>query len=295
MTGRLLRPSLVAYNGYDSGLGNRVRVVLGAKSLAELEDREFYYVWPTGKLFGPTFDDLWKFDGRTVSRSTSRLLAKFYPYVDESLTWLDDAKRNERVWQIRTGSPIVLPDAARPWTDEFRNLMPAPQIADRVNRVFDAELRGQPYVGVMIRAHAVSHAKTREVSPVQWFVERMEKVREQHPDVRFFVSCDVEDVQREIVRTFGRSVALEDKGAYNSIDGIRSGVCDLYLLGSSSYLIGPHWSSFIHLARHLAAEQVSMETAVVPNHGEVDIRSAGLVDDPLRPSVRHPAGVRPPV
>ena len=290
MTLRLLRPSLIAYNGYDSGLGNRIRVVLGSKSLAEFENREFYYVWPTGKLFGPKFEDLWDFRGRTVSRAVSRGLAKLYPYVDESLTWIDDAKRGEREWQIRTGSPLLLPPGARSWEDEFRGLVPERSIAARVEKIFDAELRGAPYVGVMIRAHHVSHAKTREASPISWFVDRMRQVREQEPDAKFFISCDVEAVQREIMQEFPHSCALTDKGGYNSVEGVRSAVCDLYLLASSSYLIGPHWSSFIHLARHLSADAVTMETAVLTGSSLIDVRSAGVVDNPLRPSARQNVG-----
>jgi hypothetical protein len=286
----VLRPALIAYNGYDSGLGNRVRVVLGCKSLAELEGRDFRYVWPTGKLFGPTLPELWHFTGSTVSRSTSRLLARVYPYVDETLDWLDDAKRRERIWQIRTGSPIRLPPAARAWQDEFRALEPVSHIAAQVQAFFDQELRGRPYVGVNVRAHAVSHQLTRDTSPVDWFIHRMSEIRGNDHSVRFFLSCDVPEVQERILAEVPGCVAQTDKGTYNSVEAVRSAIADLYLLAGSGYLLGPHFSSFVHLAEHLAGDRLTLETPVSPGEAEPDYSGHGIVDDPLRPYAR--VGVR---
>ncbi|GAA4975374.1 hypothetical protein [Kineococcus glutinatus] len=284
----LPRPSLIAYNGYDTGLGNRVRVVLSAQSLAEHEGRRFYYVWPTGPRFGPRFADLWVHPtrGRVVPRALSRGLARLYPYVDESLTWLDDAKRAERVWQVRTGNALALPAGAAPWEDAFRALEPVPAIRERVGRFFDANLRGEPYVGVMIRAHTVSHRRTRETSPVEWFVERMQEIRRHDPSTRFFVSCDVPEVAARVTAAVPGSCTQLDKGAYNSTEGVRASIADLYLLASSGHLIGPHFSSFVHLAQHLVRERLDFETPLTQAAGPVDHRRHGVVRDPLRPAHR---------
>lgn len=284
------KKSLIAYNGYDSGLGNRVRVVLGAKSLAALEQREFFYVWPVGPLFGPTMSDLWNFSGSTVTRVVSRVLARRWRYVDHTLDWLTPAKRREHLWQVRTGSPLVLPAEARSWTDEFRALEPVAEIADTVNQIFDERYRGAPYIGVMIRAHQVSHAKTIDASPVQWFVDRMLEIRASAPDVPFFLSCDVPEVQERVMTQVSGCFGQTDKGAYNSVRAVRASVVDLYLLASSGYLLGPHFSSFIHLAEYLSGEMLTMETAPANRHGAVDFVSVGLVADPLRPHARTGAG-----
>jgi hypothetical protein len=282
-----LRKSLIAYNGYDVGLGNRLRVTLGAKSLAEFEGREFYYVWPTGDRFGPRMSDLWHYQGRTLTRATSRLMARRWPYVDESLTWLDDAKRAERIWQLRTGSELVLPAGARPWDDELRELRPVDAIAAAVSSAFDQHLADAPYVGVMIRAHQVSHARTREASPVDWFIKRMHEIRRESPDVRFFVSCDVLDVQRRVLSEVPGSWAQPDKGGYNTTEGVRAAVVDLYLLASASHLIGPHFSSFVEMAVYLSGRRLGLETSTSAVTGPaIDLAAAGRVRDPLRPAER---------
>ena len=281
-----LTPTLIAYNGYDSGLGNRIRVVLGCRSLAELEGRDFRYVWPTGKLFGPTLPELWHVTGPTVSRATSRLLARFYPYVDETLDWLDAHKREELVWQIRTGSPIQLPPGAGPWQEEFRSMQPVDEIARPIRAVFDSELRGRPYVGVNVRAHAVSHQATRDTSPVDWFIRRMSELRSEDADVRFFVSCDVPEAQDRILAAVPGCVAQTGKGEYNSTAAVRAAIVDLYLLAASGYLLGPHFSSFVHLAEHLAGDRLTLETPVTGAPAQPEYAAHGVVDDPVRPSLR---------
>lgn len=287
MTGAGGRKYLIAYNGYRSGLGNRVRVVLAAKSLAAFENRTFMYVWPTGRKFGPRMSDLWVVDGgRRVSRATSRLLARRYPYVDETLTWLDDRARDQRVWQIRTGGKIKLPAGARTWQEEFRGLVPVPAIAGVVRDFHREHLAGRPYIGVMIRAHTVSHATTLEVSPVEWFVTRMQEIRRTDPDVEFFVSCDVPEVQRDVMARIGGCHAQTDKGPYNSTRAVRSAVADLYLLACSGYLLGPYMSSFIHLSEYLSGDVLRLETAKTGPPNDVDFRTAGIVLDPLKPWVR---------
>lgn len=278
---------LVAYNGADAGLGNRLRVVLGSAILAELEQRELLYVWPTGPKFEPAFADLFDFSGgQSIPRWLSRAAAKKWPYVDESLDWLTPAKRQQRVWQIRTGSEIRLPPGAQHWGERLRQLTPAADIASRARALFDDQLRGRPYVGVMIRAHAVSHQKTKDSSPISWFTDRMTAIRALDPDVVFYVCCDVPGVQAEIVDRFGACVAQTDKGEYNTVAGVKSAVVDLYLLAGAQYLVAPHFSSFLHLARHLAEDVIPFETPVTPPRVAYGRERLGLVDDPVRPWLR---------
>lgn len=279
--------SLIAYNGADSGLGNRVRVVLGAKVLAEHERRKLFYVWPTGTLFGPRFTDLWDFAGGTrVARSVSRALATLYPYENADVAAAPAAVRARRVRQIRTGGELLLPTGLRSWREEFRDLTPAADIAERVRMFYDQQLRGRPYVGVQIRAHSVSHPQTKEASPVSWFAGRMRQIAARQPGTAFFVSCDVPDVVTSLKAEIPHIHALSDKGAYNTVAGVKSAVVDLYLLASSGYVLGPHYSSFLHLADYLAAERVPIETSQHTPPDIIDLDARGWAADPLRPGQR---------
>ena len=85
-------------------------------------------------------------------------------------------------------------------------------------------------------------------------------------------------------------VGQRDKGPYNSTQAVRASVVDLYLLASSGYLLGPHFSSFIHLAEHLAGDRLVLETPVTGIGDATSYRDQGVVSDPTRPFVRELAG-----
>ncbi|MET3805225.1 hypothetical protein ABIB25_002226 [Nakamurella sp. UYEF19] len=256
--------------------------------LANYQKREFVYVWPTGKKFEPRLEDLWNFsEGRRISKYVSRALATVAPYHERDLTGTGGPGEGPRIIQVRTGAELIVPAGLRSWREEFCHLIPHPAIAARVHRIFEEELAGHPYVGVQIRAHAVSHEQTRATSPVSWFVERMQEISEIHPGVRFYLSCDVPEVFREVATKIPNIVGIPDKGLYNSTEAIRGAIVDLYLLACSGYLIGPWFSSFIHLAEHLAADRQLLETGKAPKTGPIDYESLGVAVDPLRPFERR--------
>ena len=281
--------SVIACNGYLHGLGNRIRVTMGAKILAETHGRKFHYVWPTGPKFGPQLHDLWVVDDRSIRRLTSKLLSLRYPYRDASLSWLDDAAEDEQVWQIRTSHALHLPTDGRSWHEEFRALRPVREIADLVRSFHSAHFADGPYVGVMVRAHSASHTKTLEASPIDWYLDRMKEIRAASPDVKFFVSCDLPAAQQQLIDEIGNCFGLQDKGAYNSVAGVRSAVADLYLLAGSGYLLGPHYSSFVEMAQFLAGSSLVLETAGAPRSAlqPRDFWSMGMVLDPVTPSKRR--------
>ena len=136
-----------------------------------------------------------------------------------------------------------------------------------------------------MRTHAVSHAKTIESSPVEWFANRMRQIRADHPDVPFFLSCDTPEAQEQLAGEFDGCVFLTDKGGYNTVKGVRSGLVDLYLLASSQHLIGASFSSFVEMAVFLCDGVVPFERPDQPLVGEFSL-SLGLAEDPLRPALR---------
>ena len=281
---------LIVCNRYLHGLGNRIRVVLGGRVLARTEGREFAYVWPTGAKFGPRLTDLWNVDYRHVPQSLSRLLSVRYPYRDDpSLSWIDDSTRMDRLWQIRTGHALALPERSGTWQQEFRSITPIPLVADRIRTFHRQHLAGAPYVGVMVRAHSASHQQTLSASPIEWYVRRMLEIRAESPEVTFFVSADVPSVGRQLAAQIGNCCLLEDKGDYNTVVGVQSSVADLYLLAASGYLLGPHYSSFVEMAQFLAGDGLVLETSRTSAARPTDYRSLGTADDPTVPSLRSPS------
>lgn len=277
MNNASLDATLLATNISSAGLGNRMRFTLSALSLAESTGREFCYAWPQSDKFRPALTDLWHFEHAEITWAESIEIAKTYPYVGTS----EDLKAEDSLWHLRSGNPLTLPAGAQTWFERLRKLTPTQVVRERVETYFDG-LRGAPYVGVSIRAHEQSHAKTKEGSPVSWYLNRMAEILVQFPNMKFFISCDVPEVQDQIVSTFPSSIGLADKGKYNSAEGVVASVVDLYLMASSSYMIVPYWSSFPIMAWELAGRRIAMENSRAGRR-EIDIAEVPLTFDPLRP------------
>ncbi|WP_454932629.1 hypothetical protein [Actinomyces oricola] len=280
------RKSLLIYTGRKDGLGNRMRALLSGKALAETEDRDLYYVWSADSYFAPRLDQLWHLDGaRLVPRLVSRAISPLHRYRGTDFSTVSAADRAAHLWQVRTrGMELTTGPQVRPWGAELRRLTPIAPIAERVRDTFASGLAGRPYVGVQVRAHTSRHAKTAAF-PVEWFAERMRAIREQAPDITFFLSCDTEEVQAGLIKEFGNCVALEDKGGFNTVEGVQSSIADLYLLASAQHLIGAAHSSFVEMAVHLCGGIIPFERPNQPLEGDLDL-SLGLAANPLTPAQR---------
>lgn len=274
---------VLAYNARSNGLGNRLRVTLGARNLARARGRHFAAVWPTGPLFQPRFRDLFRGqDWPDVPWVAAQALGRFVTFRDEHLDDIDVASSSP-VWLIRTGGVLQVPGDVRSWEEDLRELHPVQTIADKVTQLH-SRFGDQPYLGVQVRTHAVSHGKTREASPVDWFTTRLDAIRRDAPELRFYFSCDVAEVQRELIERYPGSVGLDDKGAYNSVQGVQSGVVDLFLLASAGYVLGPAHSSFVELAVRLADHAIPFENSLKEPQLAPDTFTRA--PDPLHPALR---------
>ncbi len=281
---------VVAHARRYHGLGNRVRAVLGARTLARSEGRDFAYVWPVNREFGASLSDLWQVEDRRIPAALSRALTVRYPFRDnDAARWVDDEARRERVWQIRTPHALLLPAGAGSWTEELRALSPARSIGEEVSGFHRARLAGAPYVGVMMRTHPHSHAETLAASPVEWYVDRLTALRRAHANLRFFVSADTAEGLEALSSAVPGCVGLSDKGGYNSRRALEASVADLYLMAGAVHLIGPHYSSFPELAQHLAGPALRLETSRTSADQAFEAGPLTIAPDPTRPSDRVPA------
>lgn len=276
--------AVVAYNGSDAGLGNRMRVTLGGARYAAHLDAKFFYVWPTSSQFEPRPDELWEWSaGTRIPRILSRGAGKFTGFEGKDLRRVSPG----RVVQIRTGGELLLPAEAGDWREDFRALTPVEEISEVVTLIHAEHLGTEPYIGIQIRVHSVSHQRTKDTSPLEWFTERMRKLSEAYPSARFFVSCDVPEIKRQILRAFPSASAHIVEAQYNSTAAVRASIVDLYLLAASSYMLGPTYSSFIELAQFLAAMKVPTDKPGQVSQLSGPWQNLGPARDALIPAVRR--------
>ncbi len=95
-----------------------------------------------------------------------------------------------------------------------------------------------------------------------------------------------EVVQRFLKQHFDRVVVQENKGEFNSLEGLQAAVADLYLLASSIYMLKPYWSSFPEMAQALAGTDFLAEDSRSEDlfkDGKLNVK---LPNDPIKPFLK---------
>jgi hypothetical protein len=90
----------------------------------------------------------------------------------------------------------------------------------------------------------------------------MNEILREEPQTHFFLSCDDAVAERLICRAVPNVTTQTGTGAFNSTEGVRDSVADLYLLAASTHLVGPYLSSFVELAWILGGKTQVMENSV---------------------------------
>ena len=204
---------VVAVTGRYHGLGNRTRVVLGAQALARFKGRSFRV-----RLA----------DGAGVRGSARRALG--VPMRADSRRWRCRARSSRRT---PTGTPASAGSARRPGKNASGRSEPRTPLPSRpahppgrrrssprspwsgsAVRILElsAASADRPYLGVMIRAHAVAHDATLRESPVEWYLDRIEEIRSEQPELGLYISADTDDAFVRVARRFPDCVGQTDKG-----------------------------------------------------------------------------------
>ncbi|HEY3337301.1 MAG TPA: hypothetical protein VGK18_02255 [Propionicimonas sp.] len=285
-----MRQRLIVASKPLHGLGNRVRLVLSGRSLADSTGREFAYYWPVGSGFGARLTDLWDFQA-SISGITDLALRVVAPYRDPRALVDDPRAGRLPIWHIRSANALPLPQGVASWHESLAALSLSPALAESVRALHDREFGVEPYVGVMVRTHRNSHDQTKQHSPLSWYVTRMHELQEELGDIRFYLSCDTAEADARLRGEFPTATSLAKTGSYNSRTAIEESVIDLYLLASSCHILGPHYSSFPELAHFLTLGQVPLETSVGDSYAQVRPPvTLSIAGDPVVPRLRTPAG-----
>lgn len=230
------------------GLCNRLRAVVTGAAWAEENARNYAVVWRTGAYFEARMEDLVTDRYRQIPPLVARGLAALSGgyTADTSL----GSHLAHRLLVTRTGNQLLHANGeAIREGPLLRKLTPAAPVRQRVRSL---GTWNEPVVGVMIRAHAMSHRKTLDASPPSWFYRRMADLRATDPHVRFFLSTDSPPVSAEVHALFPGVLELPKPSKYNSREAIQDAMADLYLLSGCTYILGSYWSSFSECARGLS-------------------------------------------
>ncbi|MEQ9443833.1 MAG: hypothetical protein RIG62_32635 [Cyclobacteriaceae bacterium] len=110
-------------------------------------------------------------------------------------------------------------------------------------------------IGVHIRRS--DNEKAINHSPLELFIQVMQKEISFDPRTTFFVASDSESTKKTLIGIFGDKLMFSNqkKGDRNTKEGMKQAVVDLYALSKTKKLLGSYWSSFSHTASHLSGIQ----------------------------------------
>ena len=131
-----------------------------------------------------------------------------------------------------------------PYTIEGRlaeYFRPIPLIEDRIKSVVD---NFAPHtIGVHIRR--TDNTVSIESSPLQLFIDSMDKALDADPRCMFYVATDDVGVKEQLIERYGRRILSPYYDLRrNSTQGMRDAVVDLFCLASTKEILGSTYSTF---------------------------------------------------
>ncbi len=122
-------------------------------------------------------------------------------------------------------------------------------------------------VGIHIRG--TDHETAKKLSPVELFIDKMNKEINDDPDVMFFLATDEKDIETRLKTLYGkRIIAYDDKNFLRaSTEGLLDGIVDMLCLASCVKIYGSYGSQFSGFAAEYGHIQ---KTDIVRNEGEYE-------------------------
>jgi hypothetical protein len=256
------------------GLGNRMRVVASAMVLAADAGQELEIVWVRRTHLTAAFDELFcpvsvfrlsadpgrlRWAGRSRQDTPVRRLAAatrnriagvsccivdndFQSVWRGEINLLSLARSEHRLY-VKTCEELGPTQTA---LATFRPIAALQQRIDAVTARFTART-----IGVHIRG--TDHAHARAESPIETFIDALDRELHEHPETVFFVSTDEPSVEQQLEERYSNHVlTLKAKTlARDTLAGAEDAVIDLFCLSRTRKILGSHWSSFSDVAARI--------------------------------------------
>lgn len=265
------------------GLGNRMRAIGSAASIAEKSGRELVIVWQPDHHCDCRLADLFDYDGAVVEESfvedAARRGCAVYNYIEVEPDARKDAPVDlDGAGDVYARSAYVLNSPLSAWGDEnrfLRGLRPVAAVRELVSAVrapndLSAHVRmasGRDYEHLPYESAenwtAEDHAEIarwREKSHFSHFMARIDALVAEGAADTVFLAADRPETYAEFEARYGDRVARLPRAVYDrSAEQLRYALADAILLGRAPRLLGSTWSSFSELAMRLAPQKMALE------------------------------------
>ncbi len=264
------------YIDAQHGLGNRLRAIASAASIAKKTDRDLVIVWEPDHHCECDLRDLFDYSGHVIQKAfvkdarDSGLATFNYMEIEEG------SDRGaplilEQGLSAYARSAYVLNHPFSDWNAEnefLRNLTPTKAIMDLVDSV--------PYpsdVSVHVRMEAAPGTELHSYdSPENWpdadhvtlqkwrakshfsnFMARLDQTIEANEVETIFLAADMPETYAVFAETYGDRVRYLERTLYDrSREQMYYALADAILLSKSKSMLGSNWSSFSEIALRLS-------------------------------------------
>ena len=271
------------YIDAQHGLGNRLRAIGSAASIAEATDRELVIIWEPDHHCDCRFEDLFDYEGALIETGFIHEATSRGCDVYNYMTAEPNARKNaplilDRSREIYARAAFVLNSEFSDWSADnvfIRSLVPVDAISDlvastRAPNDVTAHIRmegGKKYEHLPYESpknwtkkdHDLI-AEWRAKSHFERFMKRLDQLITEGRAGQIFLAADRPETYDAFTERYGSRVAFLPRTTYDrSTEQLQYAVADALLLSRAPLMLGSTWSSFSELALRLAADGIQVE------------------------------------
>ena len=235
------------------GLCNRMRVIVGAISLAQKTEKQLTIIWTQDATLNTKFSDLFEpIPYKVIECSLHSLKYKalyhwykdFYRCMILDDQWISSNARGKEydVWKDKIeGRNLFLQTNLDILLDGDYSIFKAqPSVIKDLNNIECDENT----IGLHIRRTDNSNAI--KYSPTSLFFEKVEEELKYNPQTKFYLATDDPQEEQSFIEKFGKSILVYRKHSLdrNNPIAIKEALVDLHNLSHCKKIYGSYWSSF---------------------------------------------------
>ena len=235
------------------GLCNRMRVIVGAISLAQKTGGQLTIIWTQDTTLNARFSDLFEpipYNVIECQLSAWKYKALYHWYKDiRSYKMLDDQWVSEQargkeydIWRDKVeGKNLFLQTNLDILFDgDYSVLKPQMSVIKALNNV----KCDKNTIGLHIRR--TDNANAVKYSPTSLFFAKVEEELKANPQMKFYLATDDPNEEKAFIEKFGKSILIYQKHSLdrNNPIAIKDALVDLYNLSHCRKIYGSYWSSF---------------------------------------------------
>jgi hypothetical protein len=246
--------------GAGAGLTARLRILISGLALAELTQRQFRMLWPLTSHCAAPFNSLFvnAWNVETLAESGAASVTRLPRFAAKELPALlvsnepNLARRHMSWHEFPADSPLM----ARCET-LMSELRPLDKIAEKVDRFREAHCRPE-MIGVHLRRGDYVGLRPDKTHNTDKAIEATDDFLKQHPNAGILLCTDEEvtnhsddgGVRQRFAARYGDRLVQTAPSTYdrNNPAAIEDALVDLWLLRSTTALVGSDYSGFSELA-----------------------------------------------